>query len=211
VSEGVKQHPPGRGQARTRLARRAVLDAARGLFVEAGYATTTIAAISGRADVPEPTVYRLFSSKLGILKVLLDVSIAGDDEPIAVTERPNVASLLDEPDPRKVLAGFAAVTTQINERTNDLYGVLTGAAAADADAAVLLRTLREQRDRGQENIVRALHRKQRLRSGLKARDAADIVHAVMSPEVYRLLVVERGWTSDRYRQWVSDTLAQQLT
>jgi len=211
VVDGVKQNSPGRGQARTRLARRAVLDAARDLFIEGGYATTTIAAISTRADVPEPTLYRLFSSKLGILEVLLDVSIAGDDEPVAVTERPNVASLFDEPDLRKVLAGFAAVTTQINERTNDLYAVLTGAAAADADAAVLLRTLREQRDRGQGNIVRTLHRKQCLRSGLKARDAADIVHALMSPEVFRLLVVERGWTPDRYRTWVTDMLVQQLT
>ena len=211
MPERVKSNPPGRGQARTRLARRAVIDAARSLFIEGGYATTTIAAISRRADVPEATVYRLFSSKLGILKVLLDVSIAGDDEPIAVQERPSVASLLDEPDPNKVLAGFAAVTTQINQRTNDLYSVLSRAADSDAEAAVLVGTLRRQRDRGQEQVVQALHRKQKLRAGLKARDAADLVHALMSPEVYRLLVTDRGWTPDRYQQWVGDTLIQQLT
>jgi AcrR family transcriptional regulator len=188
-----------------------VIDAARSLFIEGGYATTTIAAISRRADVPEPTVYRLFSSKLGILKVLLDVSIAGDDEPIAVHERPSVASLFDEPDPHKVLAGFAAVTTQINQRTNDLYSVLSRAADSDAEAAVLVGTLRQQRDRGQEQIVQALHRKQKLRAGLKARDAADLVHALMSPEVYRLLVTDRSWTPNRYQQWVTDTLIQQLT
>ena len=101
MPEGVKSSSPGRGQARTRLARRAVIGAARRLFIEGGYATTTIAAISRRADVPEPTVYRLFSSKLGILKVLLDVSIAGYDEPIAVHERSSVASLIDEPDPHR--------------------------------------------------------------------------------------------------------------
>jgi AcrR family transcriptional regulator len=210
VPEEVKSGPPRRGQARTRLARRAVIDAARSLFIEGGYATTTIAAISKRADVPEPTVYRLFSSKLGILKVLLDVSIAGDDEPVAVSERPSVVSLLDEPDPRKALAGFAAVTTRINQRTNDLYGVLSRAADSDPEAAVLLATLRQQRDRGQQQIVRALHRAKLLRAGLKARDAADVVHALMSPEVYRLLVADRGWTPDRYRQWVTDTLVQQL-
>ncbi|HEX2785464.1 MAG TPA: helix-turn-helix domain-containing protein [Ilumatobacteraceae bacterium] len=211
MPEGVKNSSQGRGQARTRLARRAVIDAARSLFIEGGYATTTIAAISRRADVPEPTVYRLFSSKLGILKVLFDASIAGDDEPVAVQERPNVTSLFAEPDPHKVLAGFAAVTTQINQRTNDLYSVLSRAADSDVEAAVLVGTLNQQRDRGQEQIVQALHRKQKLRVGLKVRDAADRVHALMSPEVYRLLVTDRGWTPDRYEQWVADTLIQQLT
>lgn len=188
-----------------------MIDAARYLFIEGGYATTTIAAISRRADVPEPTVYRLFSSKLGILKVLLDVSIAGDDEPIAVPERPSVASLFDGPDPHKVLAGFAAVTTQINQRTNDLYSVLSRAADSDAEAAVLFGTLRQQRDRGQDQIVQALHRKQQLRAGLKARDAADLVHALMSPEVYRLLVTDRDWSSERFQQWATQMLIQQLT
>ena len=188
-----------------------MIGAARRLFIEGGYATTTIAAISRRADVPEPTVYRLFSSKLGILKVLLDVSIAGDDEPIAVHERSSVASLIDEPDPHRVLAGLAAVTTQINQRTNDLYSVLSRAADSDVEAAVLVGTLRQQRDRGQERIVHALHRQQKLRAGLKARDAADLVHALMSPELYRLLVTDRGWTPDRYQRWVADTLIQQLT
>ena len=71
-------------QARTRLARKAVVEAARALFLERGYAGTTIEAISDLSDVPAPTVYRLFSSKLGILKTLLDVSVAGDDEAVGL-------------------------------------------------------------------------------------------------------------------------------
>ncbi len=211
MSDRVKSSPPGREQARTRLARRAVIAAARSLFSEGGYASTTMAAISRRADVPEPTVYRLFSSKLGILRVLLDVSIAGDDEPVALPERPGIASLFDEPDAHRVLAGFAEVTTQINERTNDLYRVLGRAADSDAEAAVLFGALRQQRDRGQEKIVRAMHRNHKLRAGLRARDAADIVHALMSPEVYSLLITDRGWTADRYQRWATDALIQQLT
>ena len=211
MSDDVKGNLRGRPQARTRLARRAVIEAARSLFMEGGYATTTVAAISRRADVPEPTVYRLFSSKVGILKVMLDVSIAGDDEPVAVPERPAVASLLDELDPQKVLAGFAAVTAEINRRTNDLYAVLTRAADSDAEAAGLLDGLRAQRDRGQAHIVHALHRRRKLRTGLTARAATDIVHALMSPEVYRLLVTDRGWSPEQYRHWATDLLIQQLT
>ena len=107
--------------------------------------------------------------------MVLDVSIAGDDEPIAVPRRPSVASLFDEPDPHKVLAGFAAVTTQINQRTNDLYNVLSRAADSDAAAAVLIESFRQRRDRGREQVVQALHRKQKLRAGLKPEDAADLV------------------------------------
>jgi AcrR family transcriptional regulator len=210
VVDDVKRNLPAPSQARTRLARRAVIEAARTLFIEGGYATTTVAAISRRADVPEPTVYRLFSSKMGILKVLLDVSIAGDDEPVAVPQRPAVASLLDEPDPRVVLEGFAAVTTEINRRTNDLYTVLARAADSDTEAAVLLDEIRDQRDRGQAHVVNSLHRRRTLRPGLTAGDAADIVHALMSPEVYRLVVVDRGWSPERYQRWATDLLIDQL-
>ena len=198
-------------QARTRLARRAVVDAARTLFLERGYATTTIEAISTHADVPAATVYRLFASKIGILKALLDTSIAGDDQPVAVPERADVASLFDEPDPAVLLAGSANITTAINERTNDVYRVLVSAADSDPAAAALLDDMQRQRDRGQRQIVSALARNGSLRDGLTARAASDLVHALMAPEVYRLLVVDRKWSAERYQQWLTTTLVQQLT
>jgi AcrR family transcriptional regulator len=212
VAERVKRDSPrnGRGQARTRLARRAVVDAARTLFLERGYAATTMEAISEHADVPTATVYRLFSSKLGILRSLLDASIAGDDQPLTVQERPDVTSLFGEPDPGKLLAGFAGVTTAINERTNDIYRVLVSAAGSDPAAAELLSEIRRQRDQGQGRIARSLARAHTLKPGLRERDAADLIHALMSPEVYRLLVGDRAWTVERYQQWLATTLTQQL-
>src|SRR5262252_2069154 len=81
-------------QARTRRTRAAVIEAARSLFVERGYAATTIEAISERSDTPQPTVYRLFSSKLGILKSLLDVSVGGDAVAETMAERPQVRALV---------------------------------------------------------------------------------------------------------------------
>src|SRR3954447_9079165 len=218
MPDPVKRDPPGaqlkpveRGQARTRLARRAVIDGARSLFVERGYAGTTIEAISKQSDVPAPTVYRLFSSKLGILKALLDTSIAGDDQPQAVQDRPEIAAQFAEPDVHKLLAGFAGVTTRINERTNAVYRVLVGAAASDAEAGELLKTIDAQRDQGQRRIARSVARAGALREGLRERDAADLIHALMSPDVYRLLVVDKGWKPQRYEQWLAQTLIQQLT
>jgi AcrR family transcriptional regulator len=214
VSDDVKRDRltrGGRGQARTRLARRAVVVAARTLFLERGYAATTIEAISNLADVPPATVYRLFASKLGILKALLDTSIAGDDQPLTVQERPNVASVFAEPDPVELLAGFAGVTTAINQRTSDVYRVLVSAAGSDPAAAELLDEMQQQRNRGQSQIAHALDRSGSLREGLQAHDAVDLIHALMSPEVYRLLVVDRGWPAEKYQQWLATTLVQQLT
>jgi TetR/AcrR family transcriptional regulator, regulator of autoinduction and epiphytic fitness len=214
VTEPVKRDSPnksGRGQARTRLARRAVVESARTLFLERGYAATTIEAISEHSDVPSATVYRLFSSKLGILKAVLDTSIAGDDQPLAVQERPDVASLFSEPDPHKLLAGFAGITTAINQRTNDIYRVLVSAAGSDLAAAELLEEIRQERDRGQSRIARSLARAHALKPGLRERDAADLIHTLMAPEVYRLLVGDRGWTPERYQHWLATTLTQQLT
>ncbi len=197
-------------QARTRLARTAVVEAARALFLERGYGPTTVEAISARSDVPPATVYRLFSSKRGILKALLDVSIAGDDEAVPVADRPAVRSLLSDPDPRKKLAAFVGVAAQVNARTSAIYRILVSAAASDPDAATLLEQLTRQRREGQGRIARSLSRSGALRPKLRESDARDIIHALVSPEVYGLLVVDRGWPSERYQTWLTDTLVDQL-
>ena len=197
-------------QARTRLARRAVVDAARNLFVERGYGATTIDAISDLSDVPPATVYRLFGSKVGILKALIDVSIVGDDEAVAMADRPQVRSLLADPNPATQLAGFVHLAAQINQRTSAIYRILVNAAASDPDAAALLHQLTLQRQEGQGRISRSLARARTLAPGLRQRDAADIMHALMSPEVYGLLVVDRGWPVARYESWLTRTLVDQL-
>lgn len=198
-------------QARTRLARTAVVGAARDLFLERGYGATTVEAISEAADVPAATVYRLFSSKLGILKALLDVSIAGDDEAVPVAERPDVTALAGADDgPRDRLAGFVGFASSINDRVAPIYRILVSAAGTDPDAAQLLDALTQQRQDGQRMIARSLARGGALRPGVRERDAADIVHALLSPELYRLTVVDRGWSGDRYRRWLTDLLAHQL-
>jgi AcrR family transcriptional regulator len=198
------------GQARTRLARAAVVQAARTLFLERGYAATTIEAISELSDVPAATVYRLFSAKLGILKALLDISVAGDDEEVGIEDRPHVRELLANPDPRSQLSGFAGITRGIMARTEPLYRILVSAAASDPDAAALLTEQTRHRQQGQARIARSLARAGALRPKLRERDAADVIHALMSPEVYRLLVGDRGWAPERYEQWLKAILIDQL-
>jgi AcrR family transcriptional regulator len=197
-------------QARTRLARRAVIDAARTLFLERGYGATTIDAISALSDVPPATVYRLFSSKRGILKALLDISIGGDNDAVPMADRPPVRSLLADPNPKNMVAGFVGIAAQVNSRTAAIYRILVSAAASDPDAATLLDDLTRQRQEGQGRVARALARAHALRPTLRERDAGDIIHALVSPEVYGLLVFDRGWPPERYETWLTETLVDQL-
>nr|WP_218880799.1 TetR/AcrR family transcriptional regulator [Kineosphaera limosa] len=192
------------------MARAAVIDAARREFAHHGYTATTIEAISAASDVPAATIYRLFSSKLGILKGILDTAIAGDDEAVAVLDRPPARQALGDADPRQRISGFVGVTAAINARIGSVYRVLAAAADAEPGARELLDAIDGQRARGQGELVRSLARDAALRPGLRSREAGDIVHALQSPEVYRMLVVDRGWPPARYERWLTDTLAAQL-
>jgi AcrR family transcriptional regulator len=192
------------------MARRAVVDAARSLFVERGYGATTIDAVSERSDVPPATVYRLFSSKVGILKAVLDVSIAGDDDAVPVLGRPEIEAAFAEPDPHELLAAFARINVAINERSGPVHQILASAAGSEPEAAELFDQYTRQRQQGQGQIARALAQRGALRPGVKERDAADVIHVFMSPEVYRLCVVDRGWSRTHYERWLRDTLAEQL-
>ena len=197
-------------QARTRRTRAAVVEAARTLFLERGYAATTIESISDLSDTPQATVYRLFSSKLGILKAVLDVSIVGDDQSVPMADRPQVVSLLGDPDPVNQVTGFAALLRDLMARTAPVHRLLADAARSDADAASLLAEIARQRADGQRRIARSLARSGALKPSLRERDAADVIHALASPEVYGLLVFDRGWSGDRYEEWVRATLVDQL-
>ena len=197
-------------QARTRRTYAAVVEAARTLFLERGYAATTIEAISELSDTPQATVYRLFSSKLGILKAVLDISIAGDDRAVAMVDRPEVRALLTDRNPLNQLRGFAALVSTVLTRAAPVHRILVDAARSDRDAAGLLAEISRQRHEGQQRIARSLARAKSLRPGLREADAADIIHALASPEVYGLLVVDRGWSAERHENWLSSILSQQL-
>jgi AcrR family transcriptional regulator len=186
------------------------VEAARTLFLERGYAATTIEAISDHSDTPQATVYRLFSSKLGILKAVLDVSVVGDDEAVAMLDRPQVRALLSDRDPKNQLAGFAALLRDVMARAAPVHRILADAARSGENAASLLAELARQRQDGQRRIARSLARSRALRPGLRERGAADIIHALASPEVYALLVVDRGWTGERYEGWLRAILIDQL-
>ena len=123
---------------------------------------------------------------------------------------PRCSTSWPSPIRHKLLAGFAGITAAINPRSNAVYRVLESAAGSDPAAAELLADIQRQRDRGQSQLARTLARKRLLRKGIREGDAADVIHALMSPEMFRLLVIDRGWTPQRYQEWLAATLAAQL-
>lgn len=204
----VKRRPydNSRRQANVRATRADVIAAARRLFIERGYPATTIEAIGEASATPLATVYRLFGSKRGILAAVLDVSLAGDDEPVAFGDRPAAQTALAEPDPHRLLADFAHICRALLDRSAPILHALAGAAFVDPEAAEYVAITAQQRLRGQSRIAHVLAERHALASGVSEADAADIIYTLMSPEVHRVLTVERGWSADRYEHWLATTL-----
>ena len=199
-----------RRREQARATRRTVLEAAERRFVEQGYVATTIDAIATTAGVSSETVYATFRNKRTILSALIDVSIAGDDAPVPVLERDWVQAMRDEPERERRLRILARNGRMILERTAAIYDVLRGAASADPQIASLWEQHKAQRFAGQRELVKVLTRGHALREGLTMRAAVDEVYAIGSPETYRLLVIDRGWSPDRFERWYADTLARLL-
>src|SRR5438132_465534 len=140
-----RRYESPRRREQARATRRAVLDAARDLFVELGYAATTVAAIASRAGVSPETVYAGFKTKRAVLSALLDVSIVGDDAPVPLLERSWVQQMRDEPDPMQRLEILGRNGRLILERIAPVYEVLRGAAAADPEITALWKGYKAQR------------------------------------------------------------------
>jgi AcrR family transcriptional regulator len=211
MTEAVKRrYDNSRRQAQVRATRLRVIEAAKRLFTEHGYPATTIEAIAEAADVPLPTLYRLFGSKRALLAAVLDTSFGGDDQPIAFGDRPAARAAQAEPDLVKMVDAFARIARELMDRSSAIQHVLATAAQVDADAADLLAEICRQRHTGQSRIVAALDARGALDPGLDTSEAADIVYALLSPEVHRILTVERGWPADRYERWIARSLSTLL-
>src|SRR5262245_8365336 len=183
-------------QART--TRRRIVDAGRGLFIERGYGPTTIDAIAERAGVSRKTVFTSVGSKAAVLKLAFDWALAGDDELVAIADRPEVRTMMEGRDPARLLAEWIAMNAAIAGRVAGLHHVLVVAADTDADAASLLDTLEQQRAEGAQRFVSRLYAIDGVRPPLDPDRAANIADLLIDPMPYRRLVEQRGWTPDEY-------------
>ncbi len=196
--------------AQAQSTREVIIAAATRLFVEQGYAATSIEEIAAAAGVSRATVFTSVGGKPTLLKIALDVAIVGDDEPVALPERPRSVAIRAEPDPRKYLALYAGVVTEIGGRLAGIYEAVRGAAGADPDTRELWESHLAQRRQGAANVVGDVLRKGQLRPGVDREAAADIIWLLNDPGLYQMLVRLRGWTSGRYHAWLTETMIRQL-
>ncbi|MFB7716355.1 TetR/AcrR family transcriptional regulator [Nocardia sp. NPDC056100] len=202
---------PARGGRRAQTRRR-IAEAAAVLFAERGYAATTLQAIADAAGVHVQTVYQAFGTKVAVLAETAAVLVAGPDEESSTPppERKWVRELFAEPDPVRQLLLYAVHMRTVSERYMSLLDVMRVTAAVDPEVGAFLATAERGRYDGPAHITPELAAKGALRQDLTAERAADIMYALTAYDVYRSLMVDRGWSATDTERWVAETLASAL-
>lgn len=190
--------------------RTAVLRAARDLFVEQGYGATTVEQVAARAGVSKPTVFTAVGNKQTLLKVVRDVAMAGDDEPVAVDDRPAAAAVRAEPDQDRAVVLAAAAIVGVWRRYAAVDEVLRGAAASgEPDLRGLWAESERQRLVAARIWLTALVAKRPPRGGFDLDAAVDELWLYMAPDQYTRLR-SRGWSEARTQRWLADRIRDLL-
>ncbi|WP_405114686.1 TetR/AcrR family transcriptional regulator [Micromonospora sp. NBC_01405] len=202
-----RRYDSSRRQEQSRQTRRAILEAAGRLFVDPGYAATPLTAVAAEAGVAVQTLYAVFGSKRQLLSQLVDVTLAGDDEPVALPDRPFVAEIRVLADPRAKLVRYARHLVEVHTRQAQVMLALAGAATADPDAAEIWRKNIDERRRGMAMFAAELVGTGALRPDLDVEQVADILWLAQDVRNFDWLVRQRGWPLEQYQRWYVDTVS----
>ncbi len=193
-------------EAHARETRRSILDAAHELFVATGYAATTIQAIAQRAGVAVQTVYAVFGTKRELLRQLIESTIAGDDKPVPITERPEAQAIAAEPDARRRAELDAALSRSITERVAPIVRVAEEAAASDPEMAAMMEAVKAARRHEMIASAKILAGPDGLR--VDHEEAAATLYVLYSPHVASMLMDDYGWSPERYENWLARMILQ---
>jgi AcrR family transcriptional regulator len=212
MDESVKKraYNSPRRQEQARETRKRILEAAQRLFASEGYVAATLPAVAREAGVSPATITVAFGTKLALLTALVRSEVRGDEESVPVTGRSWWQEMLAEPDPVRQLTLFAGIARRIHGRTTDIAEIVRGAAAVDPELAAWRQDLGQSRLQDAREVVEALARKQALGPDVTVDYAIDLLWTLGSSEVYRMLVVERGWPPEQYEQSLASLLVCSL-
>jgi AcrR family transcriptional regulator len=205
-----RRYTSGVREESARNTRARVLNAAESLFAADGYVATTVDLIASTAGVSKPTVFASVGSKRAILVLLRDRALAGDDEPVPVAQRAWYQEALNEPDQRRSLRLHARNVVNIKLRVATMDLVLERAAGADPELAQLWDEAQRTRRMGAQLVVNALADKGPLRPGLSKRAAVDLLWTLSASGLFQSMVVDSGWSRQRYESWLADLFCAQL-
>jgi AcrR family transcriptional regulator len=196
----------GRREA-ARRNRAAVLEAFRELLLQDGFQATTVQSVAERAGVSAPTVYKAFGGKPGMVKALWDITLAGDDEPVAMSERPQLREVWRTGDVRAKLRLYAGFVRGVHERLAELFTLLT---QAGPEVAEVLELSGQERLIGLTAFVGHLGEIGALRSDADPAQLVDAAWALTGPHLFIQLTRARGWTSEAYQAWLARLLGTEL-
>ena len=205
-----RKYDSTRRKAQASATRLQIVEAARKLFFERGYAGATIEAIAQEAGVATETIYATFGSKNAILAFLLDISIGGDDQPVRVIDRPRPQEVMRDTDQGRQLAGFAQGIAQIMQRAAPVFEVMRIAAKTEPEIDQRLKRLLQERLENLTGFVQHVADNGPLRPGLNIPEAGELIWAQTSPEVFLLLTRDRGWPTEKYAAWLEESLKRLL-
>ena len=197
-------------QEGARATRRAILLAARKLFLQQGYAATTMPDIARLAGVALDTVYAAVGKKPALFRLLVETAISGDDEAITAEQRSYVQAIRAEPDAENKLRIYASAICGIQPRLAPLFRALQEAAPLDSDLKAFWREIADRRAANMRLFAEDLASTGCLREELSIPAAADIIWSMNSPEYYLLLVEQRGWPLPDFERWLGDAWTRLL-
>jgi AcrR family transcriptional regulator len=193
------------GQTRDRI-----LTVARRLFVEQGYAGTSIAQIAAEVGVSGRTVFGAFESKANLLKEVIDTALVGDTDQVPLARRPAMRRVHDATTADEAIGHLADAFAEVADRAYEVFAVLHGAAAVDPEIARLERDNDARRLTGAAQLAATLADRLGATDPPSVRHIRDTVWTLGSPLQYQLLVIDRGWTVQQYRNWIARALAAML-
>ena len=197
-------------QAQSAATRQRIVDAARNLILDSGYRATTISAIAAQAGVNNDSVYALVGRKPVLLREIIEQAISGTDHEVVAEEREYVRAVRAEPDPSKKLAIYARAVVATNRRMAPLFLALRDASSTEPEAQQVWQEISERRAANMRKLAKDLNGAGGLRRGLSIDQAADIVWAMNSAELFVLLTIERGWSLKRYEKWLAESWCRLL-
>lgn len=207
MAERVKTYNSPLRELQAKRTRERILQAARETFRQQGYGAATLADIARSAGVAEPTVRAVFKTKPNLIEHLLRLAVRGSDDEVQLQQREAFQHILASTDANTLLDRLAAFAETVHRRSWDVLEIVRGAATSDPTIADLHEQRQRARHSNQRTIANRLHELGALPNRTSVDTAADLLWLYTSPAIYRMLVIERHWSAQRYRAWFRSAAA----
>ncbi|MFE6921705.1 TetR/AcrR family transcriptional regulator [Nocardia sp. NPDC057663] len=211
MTEVKRRYDASGRRAQARARRHAMVLAAQELFESDGFRPTTIAAVAERAGVSAESVYKAFGTKAALAKAVFDVVIAGDDEDVPVYQRPEQQAMLAEPDVRRKIEMFVHGLAQRQARSAKVQFLIRDGRHVDDSLTPVWEKLAEEGLAGMTMLGPHLLETGQLRAGVDLDEVRDVLWNYLAIDTYERLVLARGWSVDRYADWVARAIIAAIT